>query len=59
MRGSVESASIAMPRRATEIVWTIVPAIGLAVLLFFTWRAIDSRSVAADPHAAHGGAPRG
>lgn len=52
MEGSPESASMRMPRRASEIAWTIVPAIGLAVLLVFTWRATH-RPVAADPHAGH------
>lgn len=40
MRGSAESAGVAMPRRSIEIAWTIVPAVGLALLLFFTWRAV-------------------
>ena len=52
MAGSPESAAMRMPRRASEIAWTIVPAIGLAVLLVFTWRATH-RPVAADPHAGH------
>jgi heme/copper-type cytochrome/quinol oxidase subunit 2 len=52
MAGSPESASMRMPRRASEIAWTIVPAIGLAVLLVFTWRATH-RPVTADPHAGH------
>jgi heme/copper-type cytochrome/quinol oxidase subunit 2 len=52
MSGSTESASMRMPGRASEIAWTIVPAIGLAVLLVFTWRATH-RPVAPDPHAGH------
>lgn len=52
MQGSAESASLRMPHRASEIAWTIVPAIGLAVLLVFTWRATN-RPATADPHAAH------
>ena len=52
MAGSPESASMRMPRRTGEIAWTIVPAIGLAVLLVFTWRATH-RPAAADPHAGH------
>lgn len=33
--------------RAVEIGWTIVPALGLALLLFFTHRAIIERAPAA------------
>jgi heme/copper-type cytochrome/quinol oxidase subunit 2 len=54
MSGSTESAGMRMPGRASEIAWTIVPAIGLAVLLVFTWRAQARHAGAApDPHAAH------
>jgi heme/copper-type cytochrome/quinol oxidase subunit 2 len=52
MSGSNEPASVRMPSRASEIAWTIVPAIGLAVLLVFTWRATQ-RAVTPDPHAGH------
>ena len=52
MSGSNESASVRMPSRASEIAWTIVPAIGLAVLLVFTWRATQL-AVTPDPHAGH------
>ena len=54
MSGSTESASMRMPSRASEIAWTIVPAIGLALLLVFTWRA-QARHVNApsDPHVGH------
>ena len=52
MSGSTESASMRMPSRASEIAWTIVPAVGLVVLLVFTWREMH-RAVAPDPHAAH------
>jgi heme/copper-type cytochrome/quinol oxidase subunit 2 len=47
-----DSASMRMPSRSSEIAWTIVPAIGLVVLLAFTWRATH-RPVAPDPHAGH------
>ena len=54
MSGSTESASMRMPSRASEITWTIVPAIGLAVLLVFSWRAVASHGkVPPDPHAGH------
>ena len=52
MTGSTESASMRMPSRASEIAWTVVPAVGLAVLLVFTWRETH-RAAAADPHAGH------
>ena len=35
-------AAIPHSSRAVEIGWTLVPALGLALLLFFTHRAIDS-----------------
>ena len=38
MHGSSESA-VKMPRRASEVAWTILPTLALAVLLVFTWRA--------------------
>lgn len=52
MSGSPQSASMRMPSRASEIAWTVVPAIGLVVLLVFTWRATH-RAPAPDPHAGH------
>ena len=54
MSGSTESASMRMPSRASEIAWTIVPAIGLALLLVFSWRAVARQErVVSDPHAGH------
>ena len=38
-------------RNAVEMLWAVLPAIGLVVLLLFTWRAIQSTS-AARSHAA-------
>jgi heme/copper-type cytochrome/quinol oxidase subunit 2 len=32
------------PRRSIEIAWTVLPAVGLALALFFTWRAIHAPS---------------
>ena len=34
------SASAPHSGRAMEIMWAVLPAIGLAVLLVFTWRAV-------------------
>jgi heme/copper-type cytochrome/quinol oxidase subunit 2 len=54
MSGSTESASMRMPSRASEIAWTIVPAIGLALLLVFSWRAVARHEqLSPDPHAGH------
>lgn len=53
MPGSADTAAMPMPRRATEIAWTIVPAIGLAVLLVFTWRAMHPSVMAQDMPASH------
>lgn len=46
----VPSPSAGLPRHhgALELFWAVVPAIGLAVLLCFTWRTI---------HPARGAAP--
>lgn len=52
MPGSTESASMRMPGRGSEIAWTVIPAIALAVLLVFTWRATH-QATAQDPHAGH------
>lgn len=43
MPGSSEAA-IKMPSRTSEIGWTVVPAIALAIILVFTWRAMHQRS---------------
>lgn len=43
-------AEVPRPRRASEIAWTILPALGLAIVLFATWRAIHPS--AAEPEAA-------
>jgi heme/copper-type cytochrome/quinol oxidase subunit 2 len=54
MSGSPESASMRMPSRKSEIAWTIVPAIGLAVLLVFSWRAMARHEkVSLESHTGH------
>ena len=30
-------------RGSVEVMWAVVPAVALAVVLFFTWRAIQTR----------------
>ena len=37
------SASVPRARGEMELMWAVLPAIGLAVLLFFTWRAVQAR----------------
>ncbi|HUO51219.1 MAG TPA: hypothetical protein VMT93_01760 [Gemmatimonadaceae bacterium] len=39
-RAHVGAAGLAMPRRASEIAWTVLPALVLAATLVATWRAI-------------------
>ncbi len=34
------TASLPRQRGATEVIWAVVPALGLVVLLVFTWRAM-------------------
>jgi len=55
MSGPTESVSMRMPSRASEIGWTIIPAIGLAVLLVFSWRAKarHEKLLLEEPHAGH------
>lgn len=57
MSAPSESSAVPLPRRSTEIAWTIVPAIALALLLFFTWRAMHPPAAPADPHAGHAAHP--
>lgn len=37
--------ALARSSRTLEVAWTIVPAVGLALLLFFTHRAIERAAV--------------
>lgn len=41
------SANLPRSRGSVELFWAVAPAIGLVVLLGFTWRAIDQRDVRA------------
>ena len=43
------SATVPRSRSALEMVWAVLPAVGLAVLLLFTWRAIQYASVVRNP----------
>jgi len=51
-RRAAPAASLPKQRGAVEMLWAVLPAVGLAVLLVFTWRAIrtsDSAAPAATP----------
>ena len=37
-------AGVPSPRRLTEVLWAVVPAVGLAALLVLTWRAMHRRA---------------
>jgi heme/copper-type cytochrome/quinol oxidase subunit 2 len=37
-------------RGGLELFWAVVPAIGLAVLLLFTWRAVQRNASRLPPH---------
>jgi heme/copper-type cytochrome/quinol oxidase subunit 2 len=37
------TASVPRSRDGMELMWAVLPAIGLVVLLFFTWRAVQAR----------------
>lgn len=45
------TATLPRQRGSMEMVWAIVPALGLMLLLVFTWRAIHPRPVLADLRA--------
>jgi hypothetical protein len=42
-RGPAPSAHVPVARRGTEVLWAVVPAVGLTLLLLVTWRAIHPR----------------
>jgi heme/copper-type cytochrome/quinol oxidase subunit 2 len=35
--------TVPAPSRWSEVLWTVIPAVGLALVLAFTWRAIQAR----------------
>ena len=41
-RAAQPASPLPRQRGALEMVWAVLPAVGLAVLLVFTWRAIRS-----------------
>jgi heme/copper-type cytochrome/quinol oxidase subunit 2 len=46
-RAAPPAAALPRQRGAMEMVWAVLPAVGLAVLLVFTWRAIRACEAAA------------
>jgi heme/copper-type cytochrome/quinol oxidase subunit 2 len=48
-RATPPSASLPKQRGAVEMLWAVLPAVGLAVLLVFTWRAVRSAGADAPP----------
>ena len=44
-RSVVPRPGVPRPRRSIEIAWTVLPAVGLALALFMTWRAIHAPAV--------------
>lgn len=42
-------ADVPRPRRAIEIAWTVLPAVGLAIVLVATWHAIHRPAVPSRP----------
>jgi heme/copper-type cytochrome/quinol oxidase subunit 2 len=52
VREQAPSATVPRSRESVELMWAILPAVALAVVLFFTWRAIERESQA--PHVVVG-----
>lgn len=48
-RGRELRPGIPHPRRSIEIAWTVLPAVGLALALVMTWRAIHAPAVSDRP----------
>lgn len=51
-RATPPAASLPKQRGAVEMLWAVLPAVGLAVLLVFTWRAVRSANADAAPPAS-------
>ncbi len=45
------STTVPRPRGLIEMLWAVVPAVALAVLLVFTWRAMHPATAPADAPA--------
>ncbi|MEP7002597.1 MAG: hypothetical protein ABI969_19050 [bacterium] len=46
------TANVPHSRSGTEMMWAVIPAVGLVVLLFFTWRAVRETSEVAPVRAS-------
>ena len=46
-RAAQPAAPLPKQRGAVEMLWAVLPAVGLAVLLVFTWRAVRSANAGA------------
>jgi len=42
--GAPSDTALPAPSRWSEVVWTLIPAVGLALVLAFTWRTIEAHS---------------
>ena len=51
-RAPEPAASLPRQRSAMEMLWAVLPAIGLAVLLVFTWRAVRANGADAAPSSS-------
>ena len=49
--GGTPGAAMPPMRRGLEVIWAVVPALGLALVLALTWRAIRPDPAAAPPAA--------
>ena len=54
-RGAPAALAGARPvRRGLEVLWAVLPAVGLALVLAWTWREMqDRRTPATEPHPSH------
>jgi heme/copper-type cytochrome/quinol oxidase subunit 2 len=46
------STDLPRSRAGVEVLWALIPAVALAVLLVFTWRAVQARDAARAPITA-------
>ncbi len=52
-RQRTDPAAVASRSRyGVEVLWVVLPAVGLAALLFFTWRAVQTNQGAQEPRRA-------
>ena len=52
VRSTLRTRTVAPARRATEVTFVVIPAIALAALLFFTWRAMHPSAGPSTPRIA-------